>query len=140
MRDRLIELEKNITTLKIHGITHKPVQHITTGEKYEVQLIHEIVEDVTNLLNKIKNGTLIELPCNIDDTLYYPWIYDGTSGIAILEVSNIKIYVQGRCLVFYKDAESDMPMPNFFTIEDFGKTVFLTKEGAERALKECEGK
>ena len=85
----------------------------------------------------LANGVIVP-PCNIDDILYYPWVYDGTSGIAILEVSCIKIYVQGRCLVFYEDAESDMPMPNCFTIEDFGKTVFLTKEEAENALKERE--
>ena len=83
----------------------------------------------------LANGVIVP-PCQIDDTLYYPWFYDDTSGIAILEVSCIKTYVQGRCLVFYTDVESDMPMPNCFTIEDFGKTVFLTKEDAEAKLKE----
>ena len=87
----------------------------------------------------LANGVIVP-PCKIDDTLYYPWLYDGTSGIAILEVSCIKIYVQGRCLVFYTDVESDMPMPNCFTIEDFGKTVFLTKEEAETELKKKRGK
>ena len=79
---------------------------------------------------------IIVPPCKVGDTLYYPWIYGGTSGIALLEVSCIKIYVQGRCLVSYNDVESDMPMPSRFTIEDFGKTVFLTKEEAEEKLRE----
>ena len=99
----------------------------------EPKKIDEGVEALSDYL--LANGVIVP-PCEIDDTLYYPWVYDDTSGIAILEVSCIKIYVQGRCLVFYTDVESDMPMPNCFTIEDFGKTVFLTKEEAEEKLRE----
>ena len=38
-----------------------------------------------------------------------------------------------------EDWGSDMPMPISFCNEDFGKTVFLTREDAEKALGEREG-
>ena len=47
----------------------------------------------------------------------------------------IKIVIKGETLVFILDPESDMPMPCWFSMDDFGKTVFLTKEAAEAALK-----
>ena len=67
--------------------------------------------------------------------MYYPWVYGGTSGVAMLEVFSFKIYVQGRVLAVVKDPESDLEMPKQFHLEDFGKTVFLTREEAEEALR-----
>lgn len=80
----------------------------------------------------------IELPCMIGDTVYYPWIYDDNKGIAFTEVESIKIYVDRLPLVFVGDWESDLNMPTTFYPENFGKTVFLTREEAEKALKERE--
>ena len=81
---------------------------------------------------------IIELPCKIGDTVYYPWIYDGQCGVAFNKVESIKIYVNGLPLVVVEDWKSDMPMPISFCNEDFGKTVFLTKEQAEAKLKKLE--
>ena len=78
---------------------------------------------------------IVELPCKVGDILYYPWVYGGTSGVAMLEVFSFKIYVQGRVLAVVKDPESDLEMPKQFHLEDFGKTVFLTREEAEEALR-----
>lgn len=82
---------------------------------------------------------IIVPPCKVGDTIYYPWVYDGTSGIAILEVSRICLFRQKINLIFYDDVQSDMPMPSGFFFDDFGKTVFLTKEEAEKALAERSG-
>ena len=106
-------------------------ENAVKNEQGNIVCSPELWEEIASVIERA-----IVPPCNIDDILYYPWIYGGTSGIALLEVSCIKIYVQGRCLVFYNDVESDMPMPACFTIEDFGKTVFLAKEEAEEKLKE----
>lgn len=76
----------------------------------------------------------VHLPCKVGDNIYFPWIYGGTLGVAILEVYSIKMYVQGKPLVFIKDPESDMAIPNAFAVDDFGKAVFLTREEAEKAL------
>lgn len=66
-RDRLKE---NIQILNAHNITHKPVLHLSNGQKYEFDVINEIVEDVSLILEKMENETLIELPCKVGSTLY----------------------------------------------------------------------
>lgn len=124
-RDRLIEMIKQANTLYLDYL-----ESINQKGLIDTESRAEYIADYL-----LANGVVVP-PCKIGDTLYYPWSYDGISGITILEVSCIKIYVQGRCLVFYTDVESDMPMPNCFTIEDFGKTVFLTREEAEKFLEE----
>lgn len=78
----------------------------------------------------------VELPCKVGDTVYYPWAYDENKGIAFNKIESIKIYVGRIPLVLVEDWESDMPIPTAFYPEDFGKTVFLTREEAEKKLEE----
>lgn len=85
----------------------------------------------------LEHGVIV-LPCKVGDTVYCPWAYDENKEIAFTEVESIKIYVNGRPLAFVEDWEIDMPMPTAFYPENFGKTVFLTREEAEKALKERE--
>lgn len=96
-----------------------------------IKTLTEIAEQL------IENGVIVP-PCKVGDMVYYPWIYDDNKGIAFTEVENIKIYVNGIPLVFVKDLGSDMPIPTAFYPENFGETVFLTYEEAERKLKERE--
>ena len=60
-------LRNNITTLKKHVITHKPVIHITNGVQCENDLILEVAEDVNSILEKIHNKTLIEMPFKVGE-------------------------------------------------------------------------
>ena len=85
----------------------------------------------------LANGVIV-LPCKVGDTVYCPWIHNSNKEIAFTKVESIKIYVNGRPLVFVEDWESDIPMPAAFYSENIGKTVFLTREEAEKALKEHE--
>lgn len=80
----------------------------------------------------------VHLPCKVGDTIYCPWVFDGTCGIAVGEVESIKIYADNKSLFIAKDWESDMPMPGAFCLEDFGDIVFLTIEEAKKALKGAE--
>jgi hypothetical protein len=83
----------------------------------------------------LANGVIVP-PCKVGDTVYFPWVYDSTSGIAILTISSIRLFRQNINLIFYDDVESDMPMPSAFFFDDFGKIVFPTKEEAEAKLRE----
>ena len=76
----------------------------------------------------LANGVIVP-PCKVGDTIYFlskyvkDWLYD--------EVEYIRVY---------KDyMEIKTVADRYFEEEDFGKTVFLTKEEAEKALKEREG-
>lgn len=70
-------------------------------------------------------STMIKLPCKVGDKIcriifdkiYYDW-----------EIEHIEIYQDE--IGFYDDSN------NYFTMNDIGKTVFLTKEKAEARLKE----
>lgn len=138
MRERLIELiaerlNSNIQILKCHNEKHIPVFHITDGRKHEIELIDEIYEDVSLILEKIKNNILIELPCKVEDKVYRT--SGNYFGEKIFEgvVAQISIYNNGE-IRFWEHGH-----PLSFTPNDFGKTVFLTREEAEQKLKEVKG-
>lgn len=67
-------------------------------------------------------------PCKVGDKLYCPSKY--TKMIAVIEVVEIYTFKNGTVII--DDLE------NKWDIEDIGKTVFLEKEAAEKALKEME--
>lgn len=93
-------------------------------------------KQVKEYQDKIEQGTLIELPCKVGDKFYQV-----IKGLPIQEwevetigFSNVyfpKTYVmtarRTRDLAFWK-----------FWCEDFGETVFLTREEAEKRLKELQ--
>ena len=91
--------------------------------------------------NKIENGTLVELPCKVWDTVYMPWEFDGNCGIAILSVEEIEISRQS----IFTNLESDdlvfLSKYNcgVFYFDEVGTKVFLTKAEAEAKLKELQG-
>ena len=89
----------------------------------------EKCEDFTN------SSEWVHLPCRVGDTIYYPWLFNRTCGIAVGEVESIKIYAGDKPLFTAKDWESDMPMQGTFILADFGDVVFLDYDDAEKALE-----
>ncbi len=130
------EFEKNLTILEIHARTHKPVKHITNGEKYETQLLYEILTGIRKILNKIKNGTLVELPCKVGDIVYVvSRYYAGDWEVYKCKIDNLTIY--GKNTFISCDANTAIfGKINFgLNVSEIGKTVFFTKEEAEQKLK-----
>ena len=83
----------------------------------------------------------VELPCKVGDTVYVPWRWDGQRAVAVVRVEEIKFYDSQMHYMFLIDMESDDECFNqsfggWKTDRCIGKTVFLTREGAERALAE----
>lgn len=74
-----------------------------------------------------EQGLLIRLPCKVGDTVW--------------EVDTIELYCDEYRITNINITEHGIVLENScmgfgFNVEDFGKTVFLTKEEAERALEE----
>ena len=69
-------------------------------------------------------NVLIVTPCKVGDTVYSFWRYRDRSGIVEHKVNALVAM----------ESEDDS-----FRFSDFGKTVFLTREEAEKALKEAQG-
>lgn len=72
---------------------------------------------------------IVELPCKVGDVVY-----------AVSKCNN-KIFSKIVVEILLKEDNGYIyTEPCYFIFEDFGKTVFLTKEEAEKALAERSGK
>ena len=95
----------------------------------------ELIEDayfcnIEELADHLIDNGVIVLPCKVGDTLFINGIYHKAMEyvveyIEILDNNEIKIVCNA---VHHSICKA-------VGIEDFGKTVFLTKEEAEKALK-----
>ena len=118
MRDKLIELIKQSVTVCEDGACP---MYTRVGE----------VEALADHL--LANGVIVP-PCKVGQTVYavgYREIYAGT----VIEIKSFETE-DGTEKTYH--AEDD-GYPIGFTDEDFGKTVFLTREEAEQALREVQG-
>lgn len=87
---------------------------------------------LAELEDKIEQGTLIELPCKVGDTVYEvfkdyrpPFIKETTIEKIVITAKGLRLRLARNS--FYETA-----------ISSLGKTVFLTREEAEQKLKELQ--
>lgn len=114
-RKRLIELVKQSL-----------IKHIDKTCK----LAENITEDL------LANGVIVP-PCKVEDKLYYitPVKTIEECIVHAVECEENKITV--KCHLWRKEREALLHKHLvYFNITDFGKTVFLTREEAEKALEE----
>lgn len=86
-------------------------------------------EDVKKLIDAEEQGSLVRLPCKVGDTVWFKTYKNGERvGIKPHRVEKIKVLVQ---------LERGYAEP-FTEIQEweFGKTVFTSREAAEKALEE----
>ena len=75
-----------------------------------------------------KDGRVVVLPCKVGDVVYG---FHGEKTILPMVAKWIETNTDGWCI-----AVQYTPMaPRFYRFSDFGKTVFLTSEKAEKALE-----
>jgi hypothetical protein len=93
----------------------------------------ELEQEIAEYKDKIEQGTLVELPCKVGDTIYViPHLWD-RKGIFVGEIDKRKadaFYVIGE----FVDIEDDI-LGEFYRV---GVEVFLTREEAEKRLKELQ--
>ncbi len=102
-----------------------------------------IAEALYNAGYRKQSENTIELPCKVGDTIYLPWKWKDTSGVAILTVERMSITEAGWSIRtdLWSDDEDYWLAYNcgVFYFEEIGKTVFLIKEEAEKALSKMKG-
>ena len=86
----------------------------------------EFIEHVRELLRAEKDGRLVVLPCKVGDTIYR--CGDPIKKIYEWQIAYVEVYEDET--VFVDDSD------NTFMEADIGKTVFLAREEAEKALEE----
>ena len=97
-----------------------------------------ILKQLWELENKIENGTLIELPCDIGDTVFYvgkeeikPFIICG------IRISRVR--KNDMCIEFqFTDKDGKRNFDYMFYDNCIGDDFFLTKAEAEAKLKELQ--
>ena len=100
---------------------------------YEKRL-HDRLKEYEDLEEQ---GRLIVLPCNLGDKLFV-LTSDSPTGIEETNCSRINVY-QKRVKVYAQCQYDDWGSAKWcFGSGNFGKTVFLTKAEAEKALEEME--
>ena len=92
----------------------------------------------------VKNGVIVP-PCKVGKWVYVPWRYEGQFGIATAKIEEIKFYDSAMHYMFLIDMESDDESFNqlfggWEIGDSIGKTVFLTREEAEKELAERDKK
>lgn len=98
--------------------------HIAALQK-EIEKLLAQLRHLGKLAEPDKDGRLVVMPCKVDDKLYR--VFDGN--ISEHEVQNMKYFARQRRLGI--DMTPFFPDAGRF----IGKTVFLTREEAEKALE-----
>ena len=91
------------------------------------------INDVLDLVRVKKEGRLIVPPCRVGDIVYL--LYPVRKGVYEAFIDEICVMKESNFIVT-RDIYFNRRQSIFF--EQIGKTVFLTKEEAEKALKERE--
>lgn len=84
---------------------------------------------------------LVEMPCKVGQTIYYHFQFSNKSILPFTRKAKVKkIYCSNNKMKFVVDAEltdaKEKGVMKSFDFDDFGKTVFLTREDAEKKLEE----
>lgn len=94
------------------------------------------VNEVIELVKAKQKGRIIVPPCKVGDTVYSPQI-DMRFDAVITEISITDTDIFFEWAQYDKSYEiTELWDEGYFLLEDFGKTVFLTREEAEKVLKE----
>lgn len=82
-----------------------------------------------------EQNRLLKLPCAVGDEFYCIWKNKGQNPIQKMQVKKIEIH-ERKGIVIQMEFVGNRGCLFRFYEDDFGKTVFLTKEAAEAVLKE----
>lgn len=112
----------------------------TSAKEPDDDEIDEIYMKLKQYEDLEEQGLLLRLPCKVGDTIYRINQYAKESIISmkVLQVRFGELYIGNKFLRI--DAINDEDMGEFCYLQDeIGKTVFLTRTEAERALKQLQG-
>jgi hypothetical protein len=89
-------------------------------------------ERIRELLKADKAGRVVVLPCKVGDT-----VYEVTNRKTISEYRVKEICVELFCTFIKWDVVAGFVDKSIFgvSVDEIGKTIFLTREGAEKALE-----
>ena len=122
---------KGAKTMKYKRLTERVGKSICVKETStnDNKSIWNAIERLAELEDKIENGTLIELPCKVGDTVYEA----NYKNSKVYCHTVYKIELRECLIVYWIDGKGSKDYGYF------GKDTFLTKAEAEAKLKELKG-
>lgn len=112
---------ESVEALKL-SMMGKAISEITEFDGLQIDRLRELAD-------ADKDGRVVVLPCKVGDTVYFALLG------RIIEKQVFSIVSFSNSTRIYCGGTSE-----YFRPEDIGKTFFLTREEAEKALREMEGK
>lgn len=117
----------------------KAYDSIPMGGKLEfsksaVESLYQVLKELREYIDAEERGLLLRVPCKIGDTLY---------GTILNELKEYVVFAinigmrehENSCVVLVKNHRNSITS---YELNDFGKTIFLTRSEAEQALKGME--
>ena len=106
-----------------------PVWHATLNDNW----LPEAVDRLADYL--IENGVVVS-PVKVGQTIYVLWSVGRKGiGIAEFEVRSINLDTPEDMEIVYRSKKLNATMCRYANASDIGKTIFLSREEAERALE-----
>ena len=106
-----------------------PVWHATLNDNW----LPEAVDRLADYL--IENGVVVP-PVKVGQTIYVLWSVGRKGiGIAEFEVRSINLDTPEDMEIVYRSKKLNATMCRYANASDIGKTIFLSREEAERALE-----
>ena len=103
------------------------------GEVYWLKDAAELLEELKSYKEAEEQGLLVRLPCKVGDTVYVPT----RNFISELRITLISVDTSNGAMYFSWMLNTGIyPNLDGFSGYEIGKTVFLTREEAEKKLKE----
>lgn len=116
------------------------IRELAKNEEWEA--LDNIAQRLANCEQRLKyykdleeQNRLIKLPCAVGDEFYCIWRNKGQNPIQKMQVKKIEIH-ERKGIVIQMEFVGNRGCLFRFYEDDFGKTVFLTREEAEAALNE----
>ena len=124
-------LKENLQILDAHNHGQGKVINLTGGQKTESILLHEVISDCREILNKIEQKKLRELPCDVGDTVYMVY----STEVKEWEVTSIEIYADDILLRLGNKGTDDY---NAVWLKEKGERLFFNPEEAEKRMGEIQ--
>lgn len=124
-------------------VRHPNSDYIAITETKQLQETREskiVLNRLAELEDKIENGTLIELPCKVGDTVYRVMVDKRIKQPYEYKVIGFWYSVDDKCNDLHLGRYIDGVFVSSISVpfSEFGRMLFLTKAEAEKAFAELE--
>lgn len=109
-----------------------------SAELTESDCLYFLTERLAEYEDAEEQGLLVRLPCKVGETVYVtePRYYNGAAHTGIQTGKVYGFEFDEEWVVWVHLADDNPHSGNAYPIANIGKTVFLTREEAEKALEE----